>query len=109
MLELPVFQSLFQILPFPKHPQQAYLQRVVQGLAVLAFMALSTQVKAQSSDSAGVKVLGQITTVSCQLVITTDPSPSFSSTHNPSLNLDLDARLLFDKHHGQPLVALISL
>ena len=94
MLELPVFQSLFQILPSPKHPQQAYLQRVVQGLAVLAFMALSTQVKAQSSDSAGVKVLGQVTTVSCQLVMTTDPNPSFSSTHNPSLALNLGSTTL---------------
>ena len=94
MLELPVFQFLFQILPSPKHPQQAYLQRVVQGLAVLAFMALSTQVKAQSSDSAGVKVLGQVTTVSCQLVMTTDPNPSFSSTHNPSLALNLGSTTL---------------
>ena len=94
MLELPVFQSLFQILPSPKHPQQAYLQRVVQGLAVLAFMALSTQVKAQSSDAAGVKVLGQVTTVSCQLVMTTDPNPSFSSTHNPSLALNLGSTTL---------------
>jgi hypothetical protein len=94
MLELPVFQSLFQILPSQKHPQQAYLQRVVQGLAVLAFMALSTQVKAQSSDAAGVKVLGQVTTVSCQLVMTTDPNPSFSSTHNPSLALNLGSTTL---------------
>ena len=89
-----MFQSLFQILPSPKHPQQAYLQRVVQGLAVLAFMALSTQVKAQSSDAAGVKVLGQVTTVSCQLVMTTDPNPSFSSTHNPSLALNLGSTTL---------------
>ena len=89
-----MFQSLFQILPSPKHPQQAYLQRVVQGLAVLAFMALSTQLKAQSSDSAGVKVLGQVTTVSCQLVMTTDPNPSFSSTHNPSLALNLGSTTL---------------
>ena len=94
MLELPVFQSLFQILASPKHPQQAYLLRAVQGLAVLAFMALSTQVKAQSSDSAGVKVLGQVTTVSCQLVMTTDPNPSFSSTHNPSLALNLGSTTL---------------
>ena len=94
MLELPVFQSLFQILPSQKHPQQAYLQRVVQGLAVLAFIALSTQVKAQSSDAAGVKVLGQVTTVSCQLVMTTDPNPSFSSTHNPSLALNLGSTTL---------------
>ena len=94
MLELPVFQSLFQILASPKHPQQAYPQRVVQGLAVLAFMALSTQLKAQSSDSAGVKVLGQVTTVSCQLVMTTDPNPSFSSTHNPSLALNLGSTTL---------------
>ena len=89
-----MFQSLFQILPSQKHPQQAYLQRVVQGLAVLAFMALSTQLKAQSSDSAGVKVLGQVTTVSCQLVMTTDPNPSFSSTHNPSLALNLGSTTL---------------
>jgi hypothetical protein len=94
MLELPVFQSLFQILPSQKHPQQAYLQRVVQGLAVLAFMALSTQVKAQSSDSAGVKVLGQVTTVSCQLFMTTDPNPSFSSTNSRSLALDLGSTTL---------------
>ena len=89
-----MFQSLFQILASPKHPQQAYLLRAVQGLAVLAFMALSTQVKAQSSDSAGVKVLGQVTTVSCQLVMTTDPNPSFSSTHNPSLALNLGSTTL---------------
>ncbi len=89
-----MFQSLFQILPSPKHPQQAYLQRVVQGLAVLAFMAFSTQVKAQSSDAAGVKVLGQVTTVSCQLVMTTDPNPSLSSTHNPSLALNLGSTTL---------------
>ena len=94
MLELPVFQFLFQILPSPKHPQQAYLQRVVQGLAVLAFMALSTQVKAQSSDSAGVKVLGQVTTVSCQLFMTEDPIPDFTSTNSRSLLLDLGSGTL---------------
>ena len=95
MLELPVFQSLFQILPSQKHPQQAYLQRVVQGLAVLAFIALSTQVKAQSSDAAGVKVLGQVTTVSCQLVMTTDVNPNlFTTVHKPFINLDLGSGTL---------------
>ena len=90
-----MFQSLFQILPSPKHPQQAYLQRVVQGLAVLAFMALSTQVKAQSSDAAGVKVLGQVTTVSCQLVMTTDVNPNlFTTVHKPFINLDLGSGTL---------------
>ena len=95
MLELPVFQSLFQILPSQKHPQQAYLQRVVQGLAVLAFMAFSTQVKSQSSDAAGVKVLGQVTTVSCQLVMTTDVNPNlFTTVHKPFINLDLGSGTL---------------
>jgi type 1 fimbria pilin len=58
-------------------------------------------------DGQGVLTIeGEVTDSTCVVYF---KEPSVSGVQTPSLNLDLDARLLFDKHHGQPLVALISL
>ena len=87
---------MFQLFSATKHPQQGYGQCFVQGLTILAFLAFSAQAKAQTSDSAEMKILGQISTISCVLVMTTDAVPTFRSQHNPSLALDLGITNLSD-------------
>jgi hypothetical protein len=87
---------MFRFLSASKQPQQGYGQCFVQVLAILVFLAFSAQAKAQSSDFADMKILGQISTVTCSFVITTDPVPTFLSQHNPSLTLDLGTTTLSD-------------